>query len=188
MASPQHLNTVVATRCFDGGNSNIGSNVTPAGKDDILQDGTCQQQQQFDADAGYRMGSHPASRSFHCTACHRQFASRKYLSMHMALHKMADNSPPTLPPVGSDVRRVKRQPRSGSVADQWSCPTCGKTFAQNSNFRNHVRTHSEQRPYVCLVCLVGFKERYHLKKHMLFKHSPGPVSYTHLTLPTKRIV
>ena len=170
MASPQHSNTMVTTRCFDGRNCNTGSNATPAGKDDI-QDGTCQQQQ-FATDAGYSTSSHPASRSFHCTACHRQFASQKYLSMHMALHKMADEPPPP----GSDVRTVKRQSRSGSVAHQWSCPTCGKIFAQNSNFRNHVRTHSEQRPYVCLVCLVGFKERYHLKKHTLFKHSPGQLN------------
>ena len=176
MASPLHSNTVVAARCHDGGNSNSGKNVTPAGKDDAQQDGSCEQQQQFAADVGYRVASQQASRPFRCTVCDRQFASRKYLSMHMALHKMAVEPSPTLPPVAGDVRVAKRPARGGSVPEQWSCPICGKTFAQNSNFRNHMRTHSDERPYVCLVCLIGFKERYHLKKHMLFKHSPGQLN------------
>jgi predicted RNA-binding Zn-ribbon protein involved in translation (DUF1610 family) len=34
-----------------------------------------------------------------------------------------------------------------------------------------MRTHSDERPYVCEVCNIGFKERYHLKKHHLFKHT-----------------
>ncbi|ELU03123.1 hypothetical protein CAPTEDRAFT_34004, partial [Capitella teleta] len=53
----------------------------------------------------------------------------------------------------------------------WTCKICNKTFAQNSNFKNHIRTHSDERPFVCEICCIGFKERYHLKKHMLFKHS-----------------
>jgi len=176
MASPHHSNIVAATRSFDGGKNNTGSNVTPAGKDDARQDTAYQlQQQQCATVVGYHTTSESSSRAFRCTACDRQFASRKYLSMHMALHKMAAERPPKLPPiavaVGSDVRTARRQARIGSAPDQWSCPVCQKTFAQNSNFRNHVRTHSDERPYVCLVCLIGFKERYHLKKHMLFKHT-----------------
>jgi len=40
-----------------------------------------------------------------------------------------------------------------------------------SNYKNHIRTHSDERPFVCHVCSIGFKERYHLKKHTLFKHT-----------------
>ena len=127
------------------------------------------------------IGDHTASwrrlsGAFRCAMCDRQFASRKYLSMHIALHKMAATElPPSLPTVasvGSDVNTSKHQATSA----QWSCPICAKHFSQNSNFRNHVRTHSDERPYVCVVCLIGFKERYHLKKHMLFKHSPGQLN------------
>jgi len=29
---------------------------------------------------------------------------------------------------------------------EWTCDECGKKFAQNSNYKNHIRTHSNQRP------------------------------------------
>jgi len=157
--------------------SNRRNNVTPARKDAVQHDATCQQQRQFVVDVGSRVVSQPASRTFRCTPCDRQFASRKYLTMHMALHKMAADPPPTLSSVGGGARTAERQASRGSVPQQTlSCPICGKTFLQNSNFRNHVRTHSDARPYVCLVCLIGFKECYHLKKHTLFKHSPGQLN------------
>jgi hypothetical protein len=55
--------------------------------------------------------------------------------------------------------------------NEWKCETCHKTFSQNSSYKNHQRTHSDERPFVCNVCSIGFKERYHLKKHVLFKHT-----------------
>lgn len=172
MASPHHLNTVAFTGSYDSVES---SNGTPARQDNPREDGTYQPYQ-CAVDVGRYAASYGA---FRCSACDRQFANRKYLSMHIALHKMAAEPSPTLPPAAAAVRSngpVKRHARTSSAPEQWSCPVCEKTFVQNSNFRNHVRTHSDKRPYVCLVCLIGFKERYHLKKHMLFKHSPGQLN------------
>jgi uncharacterized Zn-finger protein len=57
------------------------------------------------------------------------------------------------------------------TSTQWTCNICNKSFAQNSSYKNHIRTHSDDRPYVCSICSIGFKERYHLKKHALFKHT-----------------
>ena len=68
---------------------------------------------------------------------------------------------------------VKGKPNVKVMAGggQWKCKLCDKFFAQNSNYKNHMRTHSNERPYLCEICSIGFKERYHLKKHVLFKHS-----------------
>ena len=45
------------------------------------------------------------------------------------------------------------------------CDVCEKMFRSPSDLTRHVRTHTNERPYEC-----------------------DAVSYTHLTLPTKRIV
>ena len=75
-------------------------------------------------------------------------------------------------PSNSSIGRGNNfSPSTGSEANQWSCPHCGKLFYQNSNFKNHIRTHSDERPHVCDLCSIGFKERYHLKKHVLYKHT-----------------
>lgn len=183
MASPHQLTTVTAV---DGSDSdmyacNTGDGVTPARTHGHRTDEVSgrrrlhqpQQPHQFTADG---VADHVAwqrsSSAFRCTACECQFVSRKYLSMHMALHNVSAVEPP---PAADGMSR--RRARTGSAPDQWSCPVCDKTFAQNSNFRNHVRTHSDERPYVCLACMIGFKERYHLKKHVLFKHTPGQLDH-----------
>ena len=75
----------------------------------------------------------------------------------------------------SSSSNVKKSPtainRIVSEGGGWSCTLCNKTFAHNSGYKNHMRTHSNERPYVCTICDIGFKEKYHLKKHNLFIHS-----------------
>jgi hypothetical protein len=53
----------------------------------------------------------------------------------------------------------------------WTCNICWKVFDQVAAFKSHQTQHSTERPYVCDICHIGFKERYHLKKHELFKHT-----------------
>lgn len=121
---------------------------------------------------------------YQCLHCPKTFTSEKYLRMHLALHKTwlpdwdhCKNVAIVKPTVkthgggsGGCIGGVGGGGLAGG-ASQWTCNVCGKTFAQNSNYKNHIRTHSEERPFVCDICCIGFKERYHLKKHTLFKHT-----------------
>jgi len=114
-----------------------------------------------------------------CSICGRSFNSEKYLSMHVALHRKSTPPPPHQ--IHPNVKRTpifKKTPgltqRSAACTvgrEKWTCEICSKSFAHNSNYKNHIRTHSDERPFVCHVCSIGFKERYHLKKHTLFKHT-----------------
>lgn len=121
---------------------------------------------------------------FQCHTCQKEFVTEKYLCMHMALHRpqasanspssssaaaKQGNSKGSIPQSSEDS--VKLVKSDGSGASHWTCKICSKTFAQSSNYKNHIRTHSDERPFVCNVCSIGFKERYHLKKHILFKHT-----------------
>lgn len=106
--------------------------------------------------------------SFRCPVCVKTFASEKYVRMHLGIHRQ----------MAADIQDEQQDfVAAGNVdaaagsAGVWECAVCSKYFLQASYYRNHMRTHSEERPFVCDLCSIGFKERYHLKKHHLFKHS-----------------
>lgn len=57
------------------------------------------------------------------------------------------------------------------------CPTCGKAFRGDSsrsgvqsNYRRHLLTHSQVRPYVCRCCAAGYTTSTNLRRHMKSAH------------------
>lgn len=55
------------------------------------------------------------------------------------------------------------------------CSTCGKMFRNPSHLRDHVRTHSQSKPFQCPFpnCKKAFAQNSNLKKH-LNTHSKWP--------------
>jgi len=152
--------------------------------------------------AGVSKVSSSVACQFVCPVCGRDFASEKYLSMHVSsIHRATHDvaSVIALETAAASTSVVQRTSVAGSsinagdiaialtatasttlavpltsvggLKSHWTCNICRKAFAQNSSYKNHIRTHSDDRPYVCSICSIGFKERYHLKKHELFKHT-----------------
>ena len=48
---------------------------------------------------------------------------------------------------------------------KFKCSFCDKWFWQLSHIRQHIRTHTGERPYVCIVCNKGFTQRGRLTIH-----------------------
>uniref|UniRef100_A0A3B5MCF4 C2H2-type domain-containing protein n=1 Tax=Xiphophorus couchianus TaxID=32473 RepID=A0A3B5MCF4_9TELE len=80
--------------------------------------------------------SHAGQKAFKCFECHKEFARKDSLTLHLRVH------------TGEKPHR---------------CPFCGKFFTQTSNLRVHMRKHTGEKPYYCSSCGKMVAHSYHLK-------------------------
>ncbi|XP_014901079.1 zinc finger protein 544-like isoform X1 [Poecilia latipinna] len=80
--------------------------------------------------------SHAGQKAFKCFECHKEFARKDSLTLHLRVH------------TGEKPHR---------------CPFCGKFFTQTSNLRVHMRKHTGEKPYFCSSCGKMVAHSYHLK-------------------------
>ena len=46
------------------------------------------------------------------------------------------------------------------------CQYCDKTFSKNFDLAQHVRSHTGEKPFQCIVCGRAFAQKSNVKKHM----------------------
>ena len=62
--------------------------------------------------------------------------------------------------------------------DHWSedkcCPVCGLLInSKRFNFKQHLKIHTGEKPFVCNICNRSFRQKAHMVKHVT----------THRTMP-----
>jgi len=75
-------------------------------------------------------------------------------------------------PMPMDVRTTSVTPGAGgdSPAKTFTCPvkSCGRLFKRLEHLKRHVRTHTQERPYVCNTCGKKFSRSDNLAQYQTF--------------------
>uniref|UniRef100_A0A336KT96 CSON015549 protein n=1 Tax=Culicoides sonorensis TaxID=179676 RepID=A0A336KT96_CULSO len=69
------------------------------------------------------------------------------------------------------VNRFKSHLRSHGDEKKYVCWQCPKKFTRKDLLNKHLYTHSDRKPYCCDTCGQGFYDKIRLKKHSLRYHS-----------------
>lgn len=73
----------------------------------------------------YHRKSDPSPKEYQCDICKSVLPSRRGLLNHM------------------------RSKHMGGPIMSYSCPECQKRFRDKSSWTNHLRSHTDERPYIC---------------------------------------
>ena len=123
--------------------------------------------------------THTEGNVYSCSQCMKSFSSQSSLRSHMNIHR-GKYKCTECGKCCRDRSKLAVHRRSHSGEKPFECTVCSKRFTQSGSLVRHSRIHSGEKPYKCHMCDKAFSESGSLSRHT--------VSYTHLTLPTKRIV
>ncbi|KAI6370603.1 hypothetical protein MCOR25_004147 [Pyricularia grisea] len=80
------------------------------------------------------------------------------------------------PPPGAAAVRRRQRRRAPDGNSGRSCPHCGRTFKRTEHLERHVRTHTKEKPFIC-ICGAAFTRRDLLTRHQritLHQGEAGP--------------
>jgi len=98
----------------------------------------------------HKLGCHPENgpeemlKMFVCDICSKSFGTNERLKIH--IHR----------------QHVKN--------DVFSCDQCSYATSHVTSMKNHKRTHTGERPYVCHICSKTFTQPQHLNRHIKGVH------------------
>lgn len=120
------------------------------------------------------MNSHSEDRPYKCTYCEKKFKHPYVLKRHQKeICKSRELKKAT--EVAKETQRPAPQPPppSDALTEGKICPICSRILPVTADIAKHLRSHTEERPFICLTCEKGFKYRDTLKKHQIIHGHEG---------------
>ncbi|CAG0918940.1 unnamed protein product [Notodromas monacha] len=121
-----------------------------------------------------------------CDVCGKRFSGRDNLNVHVrGVHSTSDDLRYICDVCGKKfpiLGWLKNHLRSHTNNRPYTCTHCKKSFKEPNKLRAHERLHTGEKPYVCSVCREGFIRAEGLKKHMLRVHQVDSSKMSYLLI------
>ena len=101
-----------------------------------------------------------------CPHCEKKFELLSHLKCHLVTHKERTHLCSECGKVLSSQKVLKNHMRIHTNERPFECPYCDKKFKTADTLRSHNRMHTGEKRYVCKVCKKAFRESGTLVCHM----------------------
>uniref|UniRef100_A0A1A8QVF0 Zinc finger protein 473 n=1 Tax=Nothobranchius pienaari TaxID=704102 RepID=A0A1A8QVF0_9TELE len=116
------------------------------------------------------MKSHSDHRPHECSFCEKKFKNPYVLKRH---EREICKSREQKKPKRKETSLASMEPYSEISVEGKICPICGRILPCTADIAKHLRSHSEERPFICVTCEKGFKYKDTLKKHQIIHGHEG---------------
>ena len=118
------------------------------------------------------IGIHKGLKDFQCPQCSKRFHRKFVLNMHMRVHNRGVGDTLKISSDGSDPSHNPAKPNI-----RIKCEICGTLIRSEYYMKNHIKIHTGQKDFECLLCPMKFSRKGPLKSHTRSMHDESRVLF-----------